>query len=148
MPDGWCQALGRSRRSRPSVAAVDISASSNGPPHRRRTSGHSRRELRSRTHVTAQAAASPDAIAVVDQDRSLTYAELDARTNRLARYLLDLDAPIGPETVVALLLPRSSLVVEALLAVQKAGAAYLPLDPCLPAERIREILADASAVAA
>ncbi|HMG42404.1 MAG TPA: amino acid adenylation domain-containing protein, partial [Acidimicrobiales bacterium] len=90
-----------------------------------------------------QVARVPDATALVCEGTRSTYAELDARTNRLARRLLGLDAGIGPEAIVALLLPRSEAVVEALLAVQKAGAAYLPLDPDLPAPRLREILADA-----
>ncbi|HEY8544016.1 MAG TPA: amino acid adenylation domain-containing protein, partial [Acidimicrobiales bacterium] len=61
--------------------------------------------------------------------------------------LLALGAGVGPEATVALLLPRSARIVEALLAVQKAGAAYLPVDPDLPADRLRQLLADARPVA-
>jgi amino acid adenylation domain-containing protein/non-ribosomal peptide synthase protein (TIGR01720 family) len=93
----------------------------------------------------AEAAAAPGATALVFEDVHRTYGELNARANRLARHLAGRGA--GPEDVVALLLPRSDRVVESLLAVQKAGAAYLPLDPDLPAERIGAVLADARPVA-
>ena len=71
-----------------------------------------------------------------------TYAELNARSNRLARVLAARGA--GPETVVAVLMERSTDLVAALLAVLKAGAAYLPIDPGYPAERIAFMLADAA----
>ncbi|MFE0020273.1 non-ribosomal peptide synthase/polyketide synthase [Amycolatopsis sp. NPDC059021] len=89
----------------------------------------------------AQARRSPDAIAVVSGTTSWTYAELNARANRLARALVERGA--GPETVVALALPRSAEMLLAILAVHKAGAAYLPLDPAYPAERLAAMLADA-----
>ncbi len=89
----------------------------------------------------AQAAWTPDAVAVVFGDVELTYAELDARANRLARALIRRGA--GPETIVALALPRSADLVVGLLAVLKAGAGYLPVDPEYPAERIAFMLADA-----
>ncbi|GGO52699.1 hypothetical protein GCM10012287_37580 [Streptomyces daqingensis] len=73
---------------------------------------------------------------------SLTYGELDARANRLARALVERGA--GPERTVALLLPRDVDLVTAILAVSKTGAAYLPLDPRWPAERIAMIQDDAS----
>ncbi|MFH8930913.1 amino acid adenylation domain-containing protein [Streptomyces pristinaespiralis] len=88
-----------------------------------------------------QAAATPDATALVMGDRSLTYAELDARANRLARHLVALGA--GPEQIVALQLPRSLDLVTAVLAVWKSGAAYLPVDPDYPPERIAHMRADA-----
>ncbi|WP_414636758.1 amino acid adenylation domain-containing protein, partial [Actinophytocola sp.] len=86
----------------------------------------------------------PTAVAVVCEDRSLTYAELDERANRLAHLLIAQGA--GPERVVALSVPRSPDMIVAELAVLKAGAAYLPLDPALPAERRAFMLADASPV--
>nr|AWX24482.1 non-ribosomal peptide synthetase [Streptomyces conglobatus] len=89
----------------------------------------------------AQAARTPGATAVTYQDTALTYAELNARANRLARLLVARGA--GPGDVVALALPRSAELVTALLAVLKSGAAYLPLDPGYPAERIRTVAADA-----
>ncbi|WP_329151404.1 amino acid adenylation domain-containing protein [Streptomyces sp. NBC_01456] len=83
----------------------------------------------------------PDAVAVIGADDKLTYAELHERANRLARLLLDRGA--GPESVVGLLLPRSAGTLVAMLAVLKTGAAYLPLDPGYPAERLRFMIEDA-----
>ncbi|WP_438860845.1 amino acid adenylation domain-containing protein [Amycolatopsis solani] len=91
--------------------------------------------------LAAQVAATPDATALSDADSSVTFAEFAARTDRLARWLASHGA--GPEKVVALLLPRSAAVVEAIFGVFKTGAAYLPIDPDQPAGRITEILADA-----
>ncbi|MFE4534669.1 amino acid adenylation domain-containing protein [Streptomyces scopuliridis] len=84
----------------------------------------------------------PEAVAVVRGDESLSYREVDERSNRLARLLID--AGVGPERVVALVLPRSVEMVVAQLGVLKAGGAYLPVDPEYPAERIRFVLDDAS----
>jgi natural product biosynthesis luciferase-like monooxygenase protein/amino acid adenylation domain-containing protein/non-ribosomal peptide synthase protein (TIGR01720 family) len=80
----------------------------------------------------------PDKIAVADKDQSLSYAELGARADSLAHHLVDLG--IGPETIVALLSRRSIDLLTAILAVFKAGGAYLPLDPEYPAERIAGLL--------
>ncbi|MEU0334314.1 non-ribosomal peptide synthase/polyketide synthase [Streptomyces sp. NPDC006193] len=93
----------------------------------------------------AQAARTPHAEAVSCGDDRLDYATLDARAGRLAHRLAELGA--GPETFVALALPRSTDLVVAVLAVLKTGAAYLPVDPKLPAERVRSLLADARPVA-
>ncbi|MFJ3773185.1 amino acid adenylation domain-containing protein [Streptomyces sp. NPDC090075] len=87
------------------------------------------------------AARTPHAPAVGHGDRQLTYAELNARANRLARTLIRRGA--GPERTVAVLLPRSVDMVTAILAVSKTGAAYLPLDTGWPAEHTERILADA-----
>ncbi|WP_405738349.1 amino acid adenylation domain-containing protein [Streptomyces sp. NBC_01525] len=84
----------------------------------------------------------PHAPAVEAADATLTYAELDARANRLAHHLIARGA--GPERLVALALPRSAALVTAVLAVSKAGAAYLPLDPDYPRRRLDLTLADAA----
>ncbi|WP_156724638.1 non-ribosomal peptide synthetase, partial [Streptomyces apocyni] len=89
----------------------------------------------------AQADRTPDATAVVYEDTSLSYAELDARANRLAHALIERGA--GPERFVALAVPRSAEMIVAALAILKSGAAYLPVDPNYPAERIAYLLADA-----
>ncbi|WP_328940793.1 amino acid adenylation domain-containing protein [Streptomyces sp. NBC_00250] len=90
--------------------------------------------------LTAQVARTPDAVALVFGERALTYAELDAHVNRLARLLLARGA--GPEKVVALALPRSIEMVAALFAVLRTGAAYLPLDLDHPADRLRLMAED------
>ena len=87
----------------------------------------------------AKVARTPDAPAVLFEDgtadgRVVTYAELEHRANRLARAVIARGA--GPERVVALMLPRSVEIVVAQLAVAKAGAAFLPVDPAYPPERI------------
>ncbi|MFD9888891.1 amino acid adenylation domain-containing protein [Amycolatopsis sp. NPDC059027] len=84
----------------------------------------------------------PDAVAIVSGDTRWTYAELNARANRVARLLLD--GGIGREDRVALLLPRSAELVAAILGVLKAGAAYVPVDPDYPAARITYLLDDAA----
>ncbi|MEW1569900.1 amino acid adenylation domain-containing protein, partial [Streptomyces sp. NPDC093509] len=89
----------------------------------------------------AQAARTPEATAVVFEDTRLSYAELNAGANRLARLLLGQGA--GPEAIVALALPRSVEMITAVLAVFKTGAAYMPVDPEYPADRIDYMLGDA-----
>ncbi|HWK88607.1 MAG TPA: condensation domain-containing protein, partial [Longimicrobium sp.] len=93
--------------------------------------------------VEAQALRTPDAEALVFRGRSLTRAELDARASRLAHRLRALGA--GPEARVGICLERSLDTVVAMLAVLKTGAAYLPLDPAYPAERLAYMLEDSGA---
>ena len=88
-----------------------------------------------------QVASTPDAMAVTWGVDELSYSELNARSNRLARYLVSLG--IGPEQLIAILMERSAGLVVALLAVLKAGAAYLPVDPGYPVGRISYMLHDA-----
>ncbi|WP_285761430.1 non-ribosomal peptide synthetase [Nocardiopsis ansamitocini] len=87
-----------------------------------------------------QAARTPDAPALVHGDTTLSYRELNARANRLARALIGRGA--GPERYVAIALPRGAELVVAILAVVKSGAGYLPIDPDHPAERVALMLAD------
>ncbi|MFE3290101.1 amino acid adenylation domain-containing protein [Rhodococcus sp. NPDC059234] len=91
-----------------------------------------------------QAARTPDAVAVEFGDDSLTYRQLHGQANRMARNLVELG--VGPESVVAIALGRSIELMVALLAVGKAGGAYLPLDLDYPAERLAYMLTDASPV--
>ncbi|MER6531795.1 amino acid adenylation domain-containing protein [Streptomyces sp. NPDC001508] len=91
-----------------------------------------------------QVAVSPDAVAVIFENLSLTYGELNVRANRLARLLVE--RGVGPESSVALALPRSANYVIAMLAVLKAGGAYVPIDLGYPAERIAYMLQDAQPV--
>jgi amino acid adenylation domain-containing protein len=90
----------------------------------------------------AQVRERPDAVALVWGDESLSYAELDARANRLANHLVRLG--VGPDDRVGVLLERSAELIVSILAVLKAGGAYVPLDPGYPPERLRLMLADSS----
>ena len=89
-----------------------------------------------------QVARTPDATALVFEDISLTYSELNARANQLAHHLIA--QGVGPESFVALALPRSIGLVCSLLAILKAGAAYLPLDVDYPRDRLAFMLEDAA----
>ncbi len=91
----------------------------------------------------AQAARTPEAVAVVCQDRHLTYAELNARANQLAHHLIVLG--VGPGVLVGLCLDRSLEMVVGVLGILKAGAAYVPLDPSYPAARLAFMLTETSA---
>ncbi|WP_107656874.1 non-ribosomal peptide synthetase [Nocardia suismassiliense] len=87
----------------------------------------------------------PDAVAVVSGGARLSYRELDARADRVAQTLLA--AGVRLDSVVAVALPRSAELIVAILAVSKAGGAYLPIDPGYPAERLAFVLADAAPIA-
>ncbi|MCT2588392.1 amino acid adenylation domain-containing protein [Streptomyces sp. N2-109] len=91
-----------------------------------------------------QARRAPDAVALVDGEECLSYGRLDTRANRLARRLRARGAARGER--VAVLLPRGQDLVTALLGVLKSGAAYLPLDPSMPAPRLAALLEDGAPV--
>jgi len=92
----------------------------------------------------AQVAFTPDAPAVTSGDEHLSYAELNQRANRLARLLISKGA--GPERFVTIAMPRSPDMIVAVLAVLKAGAAYVPVDPAYPPDRIAYMLGETSPV--
>ncbi|WP_250633689.1 non-ribosomal peptide synthetase, partial [Pinirhizobacter soli] len=92
----------------------------------------------------AQAARTPDHVAVVYEGMSLSYAELNAQANRLARHLRKLG--VGPDVLVGLCVERSLAMIVGLLGVLKAGGAYVPLDPSHPSDRLATIVADAKPV--
>ncbi|MFC9355262.1 amino acid adenylation domain-containing protein [Rhodococcus sp. NPDC057014] len=93
--------------------------------------------------LSAAVASNPDGPALTADGRTMTYRELDAASNRLARALMRRGA--GPETIVALTLPRSALSVVSVWAVAKTGAAFVPVDPRYPAARIEYLLGDSGA---
>jgi non-ribosomal peptide synthetase component F len=103
-----------------------------------------RREYRSAVTLPrlfkAQAARSGEAVALVFEGEQLSYAELDRRSNQLAHHLISLG--VSPDSLVAVCLDRSLELFIALLAILKAGAAYLPLDPSYPLARLSFMLAD------
>jgi amino acid adenylation domain-containing protein len=88
----------------------------------------------------AQVERTPDAIAVVFDDRQLTYRELNERANQLAHHLQDLN--VQPETLVGISVERSVETVIGILGILKAGGAYVPLDPAYPSERLAYMLED------
>ncbi|SVD32651.1 uncharacterized protein METZ01_LOCUS385505, partial [marine metagenome] len=91
--------------------------------------------------IEEQAESTPDAVAVECREQRLTYAELDRRANRLAHHLRQRGA--GPDALVGLCLERSLEMLVALLGILKTGAAYVPLDPSFPGERLAFIAEDA-----
>jgi len=93
--------------------------------------------------IEAQASRTPDAVAVVYEDRELTYRELDQRANQLAHHLRQ--RGVGPEVRVGLCVERSLDMVVGLLGILKAGGAYVPMDPAYPKERLAFMLADSRA---
>ena len=93
--------------------------------------------------LEAQAARTPNAVAVVDGEHRLTYRQLHERANQLAHELIEHGA--GPDQLVGLCVERSADLLAAMLAIVKSGAAYLPLDPLLPTDRLRHMLEDSDA---
>ena len=100
-------------------------------------------EKRAHDLFEQQAERRPDALAVVYEGRHLTYSELNAKANQLARYLRK--QGVGPEALVGVSAERSLELIIALLGVVKAGGAYVPLDPSYPGQRLSYMLEDAGA---
>ena len=97
------------------------------------------------TQFETQAQLNPDNVALVWDEGTMTYGELDQRANRLAHRLAALEA--GPEKIVAVAIHRSAELVVAILAVSKTGAAFLPLDPDAPLARLVDIVQESGALA-
>jgi amino acid adenylation domain-containing protein len=91
----------------------------------------------------AQAACTPEAVALIHEEETLSYGALERRANQIAHHLRTLG--VGPDVVVALCVERSFDMVVGLIGILKAGGAYLPLDPSYPPERLAYMLADAKA---
>ena len=123
-------------------ASVSTSAGASGGPAATSAAGTSTTGLAS---AEAQARRTPDRVALVAGSERLTFAELNARANRLARLLVARGA--GPERRVVVALPRTADAIVALLAVFKSGAAYVPVDPDAPAQRRAYLYRDADPVA-
>ncbi|WP_455917252.1 non-ribosomal peptide synthase/polyketide synthase [Pseudomonas cerasi] len=104
------------------------------------SAGAAQRPQRVHERIAAQAHATPDALAVQAGSERLSYSQLNARANRLAHHLLALG--VGPGQRVGLASRRGPQLIVSLLAVLKSGAAYVPLDPKYPAERLAYMLAD------
>ncbi|HEU4883622.1 MAG TPA: amino acid adenylation domain-containing protein [Longimicrobium sp.] len=112
-----------------------LAAWSDGGPHADPVPGH--------VLFERQAARTPDAVAIAFESTEISYTELDRRANQLARHLRTLG--VGLETLVGIMLERGPDQVAAVLAIWKAGGAYLPIDPVYPAERRAYMLADSGA---
>ena len=90
---------------------------------------------------TKQATQTPDKLAVVFQNQTLTYQELDLKSNQLAHYLQQFD--LKPDSLIGICVERSLEMIVGVMGIMKAGCAYLPLDPKLPTERLQYMLRDA-----
>lgn len=130
----------------PSHAQAGAVHSATPSPHRQTESGNLTAEDYPEDRlvpdlVSARAAATPEALALVDPSRALTYRALDSEANRLARALRALG--IGPDTLVGLAFDRSSALAVGALGILRAGGAYVALDPGDPVERLSALLEDA-----
>jgi amino acid adenylation domain-containing protein len=99
------------------------------------------RDKRIHDFIEEQVARSPDAVAAIFRDQQLTYRELDSRANQMARFLME--SGVRPEARIGIACDRSLNMLVALLGVLKAGGTYVPLDPFYPADRTKDVIADA-----
>jgi amino acid adenylation domain-containing protein len=143
------EALGGARVASPPIEAAGLTAGQTPETHlpRRLDPAERHRVLDKCVHelIEAQVELTPEAIAVVCDSERLTYAELNARANRLAHHLRALG--VRPDDRVAICAERSLEMVIGLVAIHKAGGAYAPLDPGYPAERLAYMLEDSAPVA-
>ena len=131
-------------RSRPAVSAEPLSEDRHRVLHEWNATSRVMEQTTLPALFERQVAATPVARALVSEDGTLNYATLNERANRIAHWLIG--RGVGPESIVALALPRSRQMVAALLGILKSGAAYLPLDPDYPTERLAFMLQDAQPV--
>src|SRR3984957_19376570 len=131
LPSGWRRASAVMARG-DCLAAIDRGWADIAPARRRVAGvvGVANGDRLVHELVAEQAVRRPDAVAVIAGRTQVSYRELDSSANRLARYLGEIGA--GPEAVIGVYLERGVDVIRAILAIMKAGAAYLPLDPSLP----------------
>ncbi|MDP6150862.1 MAG: LLM class flavin-dependent oxidoreductase [Gammaproteobacteria bacterium] len=145
---GHLQSILAAMASESSITAGNISLLTEAERHRQLVDWNDTGEdyqQESRIHdlISQQAASLPDKLAVAAKGRELSYRELDEVSNRLARHLQSLGA--GPDVPVGIHMHRSVDMLTGLLAIMKAGSAYLPLDPDFPADRLAFMLEDARA---
>ncbi|WP_194927931.1 AMP-binding protein, partial [Catenulispora pinisilvae] len=134
---GWLQRLVQAAATEPSLPLHSIPMLDAAERHKVLTewndTAHAVPDATLVSLFEEQVRRSPEAVAVAFEGEQVSYAELNVRANRLARALVARGA--GPESLVAVALPRSVELVVALLAILKSGAAYLPVDPEYPADR-------------
>ena len=146
VPSGWRRAsavmargecLTAIDRGWPDIAPASVRARAAREPREGGGGGGATGDRLVHEVVAEQAVRRPDAVAVIAGRTQVSYRELDSSANRLARYLGEIGA--GPEAVIGVYLERGVDVIRAILAILKAGAGYLPLDPSLPPERLNAI---------
>ena len=138
--------LAPQQASRNSVSAISPELASNQPTRfGSNGNGNGFHKLLITELIGVQSQAAPEAVALVSSGQVLTYQELDRRANQMAHYLRSLG--VEPETLVGLCVERSPEMVVAALGILRAGAAYLPLDPAYPSDRLKFMLNEAPVVA-
>ncbi|MDP7041630.1 MAG: LLM class flavin-dependent oxidoreductase, partial [Gammaproteobacteria bacterium] len=145
---GHLQSILAAMASDASLPVGNISLLTDAERHRQlidwnATSEDYQRESRIHDLIGQQVASQPDKLAVAANGQELSYRELDETSNRLARHLQSLG--VGPDVLVGIHMNRSVDMLAGLLAIMKAGGAYLPLDPDFPADRLAFMLEDANA---
>ncbi len=146
LPSGWRRAsavmaqgecLAAIDRGWPDIAPASVRAGVAGDGSNGACGGDANGDRLVHEAVAQQAVRRPDAVAVIAGRTQVSYRELDSSANRLAHYLNEIG--VGPEEVIGVYLERGVDMIRAILAILKAGAGYLPLDPSLPPERLNAI---------